>query len=64
MKGLTADNARTQLEKVYGNEPFVHVVPAGVTPSTHQVRGTNDCVIGVFAGLNADNGTSPSALEA
>jgi len=45
----TADDLRTTLLKAYEHEPFVHVLPAGVTPSTHQVRGTNDCVIGVFA---------------
>lgn len=45
----TADNLREILQKTYENEAFVHVAPAGVMPSTHQVRGTNDCVIGVFA---------------
>ncbi len=45
----TAADLRTILEKTYKDEPFVHIAPEGVTPSTHQVRGTNDCVIGVFA---------------
>ncbi len=47
--GKTVDDLRTQLEKTYGDEAFVHVLPAGVMPSTHQVRGTNDCVMNVFA---------------
>lgn len=44
-----ADDLRTILQNIYDKEAFVHVVPAGVTPSTHQVRGTNDCVMGIFA---------------
>jgi len=45
----TADDLRAILLKAYKNEPFVHILPEGISPSTHQVRGTNDCVIGVFA---------------
>jgi len=45
----TADDVRATLQKTYTNEQFVHILPAGVAPTTHQVRGTNDCVIGVFA---------------
>lgn len=47
--GKTADDLRSRLGSVYENEPFVHLLPAGVMPSTHQVRGTNDCVMNVFA---------------
>ncbi|MEY8837680.1 N-acetyl-gamma-glutamyl-phosphate reductase [Cribrihabitans sp. XS_ASV171] len=35
------------LEKVYGKEPFIEVLPFGETPSTHHVRGSNFCHIGV-----------------
>lgn len=45
----TADDLRGFLAKAYDHEQFVHVLPAGAMPLTHQVRGTNDCVIGVFA---------------
>jgi N-acetyl-gamma-glutamyl-phosphate reductase len=45
----TADDLRRALKRQYDSEPFVHVLPPGVAPTTHQVRGTNDCVIGVFA---------------
>jgi len=45
----TADTLRDVLLKAYKNEPFVHILPEGIMPSTHQVRGTNDSVIGVFA---------------
>jgi N-acetyl-gamma-glutamyl-phosphate reductase len=37
------------LASTYDHEPFVNVLPEGAMPSTHQVRGTNDCVINVFA---------------
>ncbi len=33
--------------KVYANEPFIEVLPFGETPSTHHVRGSNFCHIGV-----------------
>ena len=45
----TAADLRAILQKTYDKEAFVHIAPEGVMPSTHQVRGTNDCVIGVFA---------------
>jgi N-acetyl-gamma-glutamyl-phosphate reductase len=45
----TVADLRSILEKTYRDEPFVHVLPEGVMPSTHQVRGTNDCVMNVFA---------------
>lgn len=32
----------------YANEPFVHVLPAGIVPQTHHVRGTNYNHIQVF----------------
>jgi len=47
--GKTADDLHAKLNETYGNEPFVHVLPKGIMPSTHEVRGTNDCVINVFA---------------
>jgi len=40
--------AREILEQTYKNEPFVHILPAGSAPTTHQVRGTNHCVINIF----------------
>jgi N-acetyl-gamma-glutamyl-phosphate reductase len=46
--GATADDLRATLSKRYANEPFVRVVPAGISPATRHVRGTNRCLIGVF----------------
>lgn len=35
------------LTQAYGDEPFLQVLPFGETPSTHHVRGSNFCHIGV-----------------
>ena len=35
------------LADAYAQEPFIHVLPFGQTPSTHHVRGSNLCHIGV-----------------
>jgi N-acetyl-gamma-glutamyl-phosphate reductase len=47
--GVTVDAVRTHLRNSYEGEAFVHVLEAGA-PSTHQVRGTNHCVISAHAG--------------
>lgn len=47
--GYGADDLRATLGARYANEPFVKVVPAGVAPATRHVRGSNHCLIGVFA---------------
>ena len=47
--GASEDDARLALEKRYVNEPFVRVLPKGVAPATRHVRGSNLCLIGVFA---------------
>ncbi|QFU08218.1 N-acetyl-gamma-glutamyl-phosphate reductase [Rhodobacteraceae bacterium THAF1] len=35
------------LAETYAQEPFIEVLPMGETPSTHHVRGSNFCHIGV-----------------
>ncbi len=47
--GATADIAREVLAARYADEPFVRVAPAGTTPATRHVRGSNYCLIAVFA---------------
>jgi len=47
--GADADDLRATLEETYAEEPFVRVVPKGVAPATRHVRGSNHCLIGVFA---------------
>ena len=40
---------RGTLERAYADEPFVRVVPAGVSPASRHVRGSNFALIGAFA---------------
>jgi len=40
---------RQHLSERFANEPFVTVLPEGQVPATRHVRGSNHCVIGVFA---------------
>lgn len=44
----TADELRAELSGFYESEPFVRVLPAGQSPATRYVRGSNQCHIGVF----------------
>ena len=49
LKGASAEDLRSALEKAYRDEPFVHVAPKGVLPQTQNVRGSNYVQIGVVA---------------
>jgi len=40
-EGITADDVRAAYEKAYGDEPFVHLLPAGQWPQTKSVTGSN-----------------------
>ncbi|MDG4576021.1 MAG: N-acetyl-gamma-glutamyl-phosphate reductase [Defluviicoccus sp.] len=48
-KGTDADRLRTTLAERYASEPFVRVLDAGAVPATRHVRGSNHCLISVFA---------------
>lgn len=48
MRGTVAD-LRAALHGRYADEPFVHLLPEGVAPSTRMVRGSNHAVLNVFA---------------
>jgi len=47
--GATVDDLRRTLETRYAGEAFVRVLPAGQSPQTRHVRGSNHCLIGLFA---------------
>jgi N-acetyl-gamma-glutamyl-phosphate reductase len=49
INGATADSVRAHLQTRYASELFVTVLSEGA-PSSHQVRGTNQCFISVHAG--------------
>ncbi len=47
--GADADALRAHLAARFADEPFVRVLPEGQAPATRHVRGSNHCLIGVFA---------------
>ena len=47
--GATLEDVRAILAERYADEPFVHLVAEGISPATRDVRGSNHCLIGVFA---------------
>ena len=47
--GASVEDVRRTLLARYGEEPFVRVLAEGVAPATRHVRGSNHCLIGVFA---------------
>jgi N-acetyl-gamma-glutamyl-phosphate reductase len=47
--GAKLDDLRHTLERAYGSETFVHVLPPGAMPATHHVRGSNLCLMGLAA---------------
>ncbi|MFQ5985671.1 MAG: N-acetyl-gamma-glutamyl-phosphate reductase, partial [Alphaproteobacteria bacterium] len=44
-----ADDLRHELARRYEGEPFVRILPPGEAPATRHVRGSNLCLIAVFA---------------
>lgn len=47
--GATVADLHAALHVRYASEPFVHLLPKGVAPSTRMVRGSNHAVLNVFA---------------
>jgi N-acetyl-gamma-glutamyl-phosphate reductase len=47
--GVIIDDLRAALQRKFADEPFVRLAPIGATPDTRWVKGTNKCVIQVFA---------------
>jgi N-acetyl-gamma-glutamyl-phosphate reductase len=47
--GAGAGDLQACLGERYAEEPFVQVLPEGVAPATRHVRGSNSCLLGVFA---------------
>lgn len=61
--GESVSSVHAKLADVYAAEPFVHVLRAGETPSTHAVRGINECHIGVFKGRRESDVILVSAID-
>lgn len=47
--GSTCADARNALDLALRQEAFVHLAPEGLSPATRHVRGSNHCLINVFA---------------
>jgi N-acetyl-gamma-glutamyl-phosphate reductase len=47
--GASAADLKEILARKYAGEPFVRVLPNGQSPATRHVRGSNHCLIGVYA---------------
>jgi N-acetyl-gamma-glutamyl-phosphate reductase len=65
VRGLKASpqDLHAILLKSYAKEPFVHVLPFGMTPQTRHVRGSNMTFIGVAADRIAGRAIIGSALD-
>ncbi len=61
--GITTESIHQSLHKAYKNEPFVDVLPVGVTPTTRDVTGTNKCLIGVTPGRSTHKAVIVSAID-
>ena len=48
-KGVTVEALRAALAARYEDEPFVRLAPQGMAPASRHVRGSNFCLLGVFA---------------
>ncbi|MDU8913354.1 N-acetyl-gamma-glutamyl-phosphate reductase [Aestuariicoccus sp. MJ-SS9] len=62
---VTGDPAAVHgaLRTAYADEPFLEVLPMGETPSTHHVRGSNFCHIGVTGDRIAGRAIVVAALD-
>lgn len=49
-----AEKIYNVLQSRYKDEPFIHILPFGKTPSTQDVRGSNYCYIGVVGDRKHD----------
>ncbi|MDU8929751.1 N-acetyl-gamma-glutamyl-phosphate reductase [Alisedimentitalea sp. MJ-SS2] len=58
-----ADAVHAALSAAYVNEPFIMVLPFGEVPSTHHVRGSNFCHIGVTGDRIAGRAIVVGALD-
>jgi N-acetyl-gamma-glutamyl-phosphate reductase len=61
--GQDAASLRALLARQYEGEAFVHVLDAGIAPTTHMVRGSNHAVMNVFAGRRAGTAIIVSAID-
>ena len=61
--GKTAADLRDRFAKAYAGEPFVRLLKEGAIPQTQMVRGSNNCVINVFADRIKGRATVIAAID-
>ncbi|ROQ38155.1 N-acetyl-gamma-glutamyl-phosphate reductase [Frondihabitans sp. PhB188] len=61
--GVTESDVRRAYELAYGDEPFVHVLPAGEYPRVADTVGANTCLIGLAVDEAAGRLVAISALD-
>lgn len=60
----SVESLRAHLAETYADAPFVTIAAEGEpAPTTHQVRGTNRCVIGVYSDRRAGSAILVSAID-
>jgi len=61
--GATEADVRAAFEEAYGDEPFVHVLPAGQAARTADTVGANTCLIGIAVDARTSRVTTFSVLD-
>ena len=62
-EGATLSQLRDCLQQRYANEPFVHLLPEGQHPSTAMVRGSNHCMMNLFADAEPNKAILVSVID-
>ena len=61
--GVTEELVRAAYDTVYGDEPFIHVLPEGAQPRVADTTGANTCLIGLAVDPKAGRLVVTSALD-
>jgi N-acetyl-gamma-glutamyl-phosphate reductase len=59
----TLEKLQELYETFYRDKPFVRVLPAGKTPSSHHVRGSNYCDIGLALAPDGKTVVAMAAID-
>ncbi len=63
LKAMEMETVRALYERFYAGRPFVRVLPKGKTPSTHHVRGSNYCDVGLAMAPDGKMVVAMSAID-
>lgn len=62
-QGHNLEDLRKELEKTYGSEKFIHILPEGSLPSTRDVKDTNNCHISITQGRTEKTAVIISVID-